>query len=487
MLKRFETFSSSVLIQTFYSLWIQLIHSCRYFQQQHPLLICALYWLTGTVARPHPLCGTFLLLALSLFIPKQQRKHQLFMGICWIIPLITLSGSSSIHKGQSSGSFIIKSGKENRYFGEAVHLQYSCGQKYRHVPCIILIDAYLELNKKYYIEGMTLDHTSQIVFKSNGCYEEIQPRKITCIQHKLRESCRKRILHLFSSGESGQFASSLLLGTPLPKHLKEIFKNKGLAHLFAISGWHFSLFASALFFLFGIFPSKIKYLLTFIGLSGLTLLFPWSPSVWRAWISLALICFSPFSSGHCSSLNRLGIGCILCSLVFSPLSPAFALSFLATLGILLFFPHLFRFFYTPWKEIAPEYLLPFIRYFWGALSIALASQIFLFFPTVNFFGHFPLDGLIYNLFFPLLILPIFSLILLSLILPFIAPATKICISWIISHPLLHSHSFLTSLSPAPMSPEKLTLMLILLFFLGIRLEKTKTVGNFSLINSISEL
>ncbi|WP_375793235.1 ComEC/Rec2 family competence protein [Chlamydia sp. 12-01] len=487
MLKRFETFSFSILIHTSYSLWIQLIHSCRYFQQQHPLLICALYWLTGTLARSYPLCGIMLLLALSLFIPKQQRKQQLFMGVCWLIPLMALSESSSIHKGQSSGSFIIKSGRENRYFGEAIHLQYPCGQKYRHIPCTILIDAHLELNKKYHIQGMTLDHTSQIIFKSNGCYQEIQAKKLALIQHKLRESCHKRILNLFSSGESGSFASSLLLGTPLPKRLKEIFKNKGLAHLFAISGWHFSLFASVLFFLFGIFPTKIKYFLAFTALSGLTLLFPWSPSVWRAWISLSLICLSPFSSGCCSSLNRLGIGCILCSFIFSPLSPAFSLSFLATLGILLFFPHLFRFFYAPWKEIAPRWLIPFLRYLWGALSIALASQIFLFFPVVNFFGSFPLEGLIYNLFFPLLILPIFSLILLSLILPFIAPMTKFCILWIISHPLLHSHNFLTSLSPSPLSPEKLTLILILLLFLGVSLEKTKIVGNFSLTDSISEL
>nr|WP_238374157.1 ComEC/Rec2 family competence protein [Chlamydia caviae] len=239
-----------------------------------------------------------------------------------------------------------------------------------------------------------------------------------------------------------------------------------------MSGWHFSLFASALFFLFGSLPTKIKYFLALSILSGLTLLFPWSPSVWRAWISLALICLSPFSSGYCSSLNRLGIGCILCSLVFSPLSPAFSLSFLATLGILLFFPHLFRFFFIPWKEIAPGYLLPLIRYFFSALSIAFASQIFLFFPAVNFFQSFPLEGLIYNLFFPLIILPLFSLILLSLILPFAAPMTKFCISWIISHPLLHSPNVLTSLELTPLSPEKLTLIFIFLFFLGERREKT---------------
>ncbi len=144
--------------------------------------------------------------------------------MCWLIPLITFSGASSIHKGQSSGSFIIKSGRENRYFGEAIHLYYPCGQKYRHVPCTILIDAHLELNKQYYIQGTTLDHTSQIIFKSNGCYEKIEPTKIARIQDKLRESSHKRILNLFSSEESGRFASSLLLGTPLPKHLKNFSK-----------------------------------------------------------------------------------------------------------------------------------------------------------------------------------------------------------------------------------------------------------------------
>lgn len=126
-------------------------------------------------------------------------------------------------------------------------MSYPCGQKHRHVPCTILVDAHLELNKKYHLKGTTLNHTSRIIFKSNGCYKEIQPSRIALLHHKLRETCHRRILNLFSSRESGSFASSLLLGTPLPKHLKDIFKKKGLAHIFAISGWHFSLCASLLF------------------------------------------------------------------------------------------------------------------------------------------------------------------------------------------------------------------------------------------------
>ncbi|AFS23726.1 ComEC/Rec2 family competence protein [Chlamydia psittaci] len=486
MLIRFETFSSSVLVHTLHSLWIQLIHSCRYFQQQHPLLISALYWITGIISRPYPLCGAILLVALHPFIPK-QLKHQLFIGACWLIPLIMLSEPSSIiHGGVASGSFVIKSGKENRYFGEAIHLSYPCGQKHRHVPCTILVDAHLELNKKYHLKGTTLNRTSQIIFKSNGCYKEIQPSRIALLHHKLRETCHRRILNLFSSRESGSFASSLLLGTPLPKHLKDIFKKKGLAHIFAISGWHFSLCASLLFFFFYIFPTKIKYFLTFIILLGFTLLFPGTPSVWRAWISLSLLCLSPFSSGVCSSFNRLGIGCILCTCVFSPLTPAFALSFLATAGILLFFSHLFRFFYTPWKQIAPKYLLPFLRYIWGALSLGLSSQIFLLFPTVNFFGSLPLDGLIFNLFFPLCVLPIFFLILFSLALPCLVPITEFCISWLIGQPCLHGHNVLISLAPSPLSPWQLTLFLIFVFHIGVSLEKTKTPENPSL-HSISEL
>lgn len=428
-----------------------------------------------------------LLLTLHPFIPQKQPKQQLFIGVCWLIPLITLPGFSVIHEGPSSGSFIIKSGRESRYFGEAIHLQYPCGKHYRHVPCTIFIDAHLEPNKKYHLQGTTLDHTSQIIFKSNGCYQEIQLSKIARIHLKLREACHERILNLFSSGESGKFASSLILGTPLPKHLKEIFKNKGLAHIFAISGWHFSLCSSALFFLLGIFPTKIKYFLTFIVLLALTLLFPWSPSVWRSWISLSLVCLSPFSSGLCSSLNRLGLSCILCSLVFSPLSPAFSLSFLATLGILLFFPPIFRFFYAPWTQIVPSCFLPFLRYLWGTLSLTLASQMFLFFPAVHFFGSLPLEGLIFNLFFPLLILPIFFLILLSLVLPFVAPVTKLSISWLISHPLLYTSNFLTFLSPIPLSPWKLTLFLFFLFLTGVLLGKTKILEEDPLSRSISEL
>ncbi len=472
-------------MHTLHSSWIRLTHSCQYFQKQHPLLICSLYWLTGIISRPNPYSGIVLLSVLYVFTPKNNLRKQLLMGACWLIPLITLTNPSSIHEGPASGNFIIKFGRENKYFGEVIRLKYPCGKTHYHIPCTIFIDAPLELNKKYSIQGTMLNHTSQFIFKSNGCYQEIRSTKIALIQHKIRESCHQRILNLFRSSNSGNFASSLLLGTPLPKHLREIFKNKGLSHLFAVSGWHFSLFASVLFCLLGIFPAKIKYFLSLIILSILTLVFPWSPSVWRAWLSLLLICLSPFSSGLCSSLNRLGAGAILCSLIFPPLSPAFSLSFLATLGILLFFPHLFHFFYSPWLYVCPKRLLPILRYIFGALSLTISAQIFLFFPMINFFGSLPLEGFIYNLFFPMLILPIFFLILLSLILPFLAPCTEFFISWLLELPMLNNPNFLTTLTPAPLPAWKLSLVLSLIFLLGVFLGKVKTSENHP--SSIIEL
>ncbi|AUS59772.1 competence family membrane protein [Chlamydia abortus] len=56
----------------------------------------------------------------------------------------------------------------------------------------------------------------------------------------------------------------------------------------------------------------------------------------------------------------------------------------------------------------------------------------------------------------------------------------------IGQPCLHSHNFLISFTPSPLSPGQLTLFLIFLFHIGVHLEKTHTLENPSL-RSISEL
>nr|WP_240991520.1 ComEC/Rec2 family competence protein [Chlamydia avium] len=468
---------SSYTLRYLYSLWLWLNYKCHYFQQQHPIFICSMYWLTGIVSRPYPECGAILLIFLHLFTSKTEAKYQILLGISFLISLFTYTNPNFNHVGPVSGKFFIKykSKMKNTYLGDALLIQYPCGATYHHLPsCTIICNIPLETSKKYHLQGEVLNHTSQFIFKSNDWSCLIPSSKISLLHRYLRKSCENRLLQLFSSQDSGKFVSGLLLGTPLPIQLKKQFQNKGLAHVFAISGWHFSLLSSGLFILFSPFPTKIRSFLVLIILSLSTLFFPFSPSVWRSWFSLIFLCLSQYSSGICSSLNRLGACFILCSSMFSIYLPGFFLSFLATLGILLFFPHVFRFFYSPWSQIAPFYFKPILRYIYGSISLSISSQILLIFPMMKFFDSLPLEGLIYNLFFPLLLLPIFFLILSSIFLPFLSPITDFCIHQILSLPPLHAPNIFISLSFSSPSSLILTCLLLSFFLIGVCLEKTQT-------------
>ncbi|MBX6687954.1 ComEC/Rec2 family competence protein [Chlamydia gallinacea] len=478
MSMRLRDFSYPTL-QYIHSLWLGLTNKCQCFQKHHPFCICSLYWLSGLLSRPYPACGAILLIILHLFTPKKQPKYQILLGICFLVPLFTCSPPPLHHAGPASGKFFIKYKykRENSYLGEALVLNYPCGTTYRQLPsCIILSATPLEIGKKYYLQGARVHHTSQFIFQSNDRPRAILPSKISQCHSYLRHLCEKRLLHLFSSQDVGKFASSLVLGTPLPSQIKKHFQNKGLAHLFAISGWHFSLLSSGVFILLSFFPTKIKCGLALPILSLFTLLFPFSPSVWRSWVSFVLFCISPYFSGSCSSLNRLGVGFIVCSSIFSIYLPDFSLSFLATLGILLFFSRLFYFLYSPWEQVAPSYCQPILRYILGSISLSISSQIFLIFPIMKFFGSLPLEGYLYNLFVPLILLPLFFLICFSFFLPFFAPITELYIHYILSFPWLYSSNIFLSLSLPFLSPLPLTLLFSILFLIGIGLEKTQTTN-----------
>ncbi|ACZ33009.1 ComEC/Rec2 family protein [Chlamydia pneumoniae LPCoLN] len=465
MWNRCQVFSSFFFRYPISSWLIRLRASCECFQQRHPIFLCGLYWLAGITSRGHPECSALILIFLGMFLPRNP-KQWLPLASAWIISLM-LTPAPFLHDGPISGTFVIHhAGGQGTYYGEALCIQTPCGKRAHHLSCQILSESRLELKKVYELEG-TLHHTSQIVFKSNACYKEIPRSRFYIMKEKCRESSCHFLNHRFPSSEVGPFASSLLLGTPLPQNLRDLFRQKGLSHLFAISGWHFSLCATTLWMLCALLPLKIKKILSFIVLTSLACIFPMSPSVWRSWISVTLLCFSWCFSGSCSGLNRLGAGFILCSIFFSPFSPTFVLSFLATLGILLFFPKIFSFLYTPWTQfLSPFWLYP-IRYLAMTLAISLSAQLFIVLPIMQYFGSLPLEGLLYNLIVPFTILPIIVFLIATIILPCCSPITEALIQGFLSHPWLHNPNILKTLSFAPVPPWMLTLASLILFFIGI--------------------
>lgn len=421
----------------------------------------------------YPLCSAIAILFLHLFVPKKDIHRWIIFWFAMIVSYAYLA-SPSLHSGQASGIFIIKTSMRGRYYAEASSL-YSIGSrnKYRNLSCVVISDTPLEINQSYILHGKTTRKLNQLIFKVEGNIYPAPTSSLTRIKQKLRTQCHEQILNRFINKDCGSFAASLILGTPLPKSLRETFRNKGLAHLFAISGWHFTLFSSYIFLCSQALPRRCQNIIALTILSLITIIFPSTPSVWRAWLSFIFMCLSGYFPGYCSGLNRLGISCIVCSLMFSPLSPSFSLSFLATLGILLFFQPIFYFFYTPWTVFLPYRLLPLMKYMFGSLSLSLSANIFLWIPMLHYFGTIPLDGIIYNLFFPLTIPVIIACTLLSLIFPFFSSMTEFLIQNLLSLPILHSKNLLVTLRMSPPQTIISTLSFFLIFILGIYLRKSK--------------
>lgn len=290
----------------------------------------------------------------------------------------------------------------------------------------------------------------------------------------IRNYLQQTLMSRFSDTQCADFASSLILGTPLPESLSFLFRQKGLAHIFVVSGWHFSLFF--LFISYLITPIAFRYrpYVMLISFAILAYILPWTPSVCRVWISYSLYCLSLFTQGQASNLNRLGFSAIICSLFFSPMSPSFVLSFLATLGILLFYSPLLCFLTSSWILFIPPFWKKISLLFISPFILSLASQLFIYIPSLIFFRVFHLDGLLMNLFFPLIITPIFFLIILSLFIPPLAIFTQASIRWILALPVLHTPNILISLQFTSKNILNFTSFSLILFSLGVLLQRIHT-------------
>ncbi|AAF39448.1 ComEC/Rec2 family competence protein [Chlamydia trachomatis] len=490
------------------SLWIRLLNSCSVFQRQHPFFIGGAYWFAGILAHEAPICCALLIVALHPFIPKYCVKTLFFFFLCFGCPLLfSPFGTSTsnkqftvpaskirVDKGPASGYFLVKKTGNRAYSSIALSLETENKHFYQDLPCSLVSSTPLNEQTIYHLQGIISKSSYPITFRVSNLIEKtaLSAPKLKnnpfsffpIFKENFRKSLHKKLINLFPNQDIGRFSSSLILGTPLPYKQKELFKSKGLSHLFSVSGWHFSLFANVLFFVLGDIPPKKRGLLVMFLLSLLNLVFPTSPSVFRSWFSSILFCLAPFSIGYCSSLNRLGISFICCSLIFPLSSPALILSFLATLGILFFYTPLLRFFYSPWKLLFGNrwFLFP-IRFLFTTLSISIAAQLFIIFPMIRMFKILPLDGLIYNLFYPTLVVPIFLLIPLSFFIPLLSRFSESYIAWILTLNCLHAPNILISLTSAPLSLEWISLFSILLFYLGVFLSTGKA-SNPSVNHSI---
>lgn len=306
----------------------------------------------------------------------------------------------------------------------------------------------------------------------------------------LKTSFQAHLQKTYKQPAVASFMSGIATGEFFDRLLAFDLKRVGLMHLMAISGLHFSLLAAFLFAGAGLLFSRKTAAAVVMLLLGLYFLFLGSsPSVFRAWIAIALALFSVFLQKPSQSLNSLGVA-LLAAIFWDPFwvkQIAFQFSFLITASILLFagpcdqlLQKLFR--KRELMQMIPlgivdQYGYCLLTVLRKGLALALAVNLTALPLTLYHFQKFPLMNFLYNLFFPFLaavcMLLLFLALASGLLLPWLgtvlhtlnASYTK----WILKLVSDLPHSFDHTLHYTSLTTTTLACYLLLLFSAGILL------------------
>jgi competence protein ComEC len=283
-----------------------------------------------------------------------------------------------------------------------------------------LVRARLRLNEqgKVIIEGSDSSSWEKIPWSFS--LAEWRFRAKTAVNHYIQSQFQAKPVQSFLSG--------LLTGEFDDRELFDSFKELGLIHLLAISGFHFSLIASlAALLLRLVVPDRLlPYLLTAL-LSCYFLFLGWGPSVLRAWMTILLFYSASFCNRFSDSMNALGVALLFSLLIDPPLiqNIGFQFSFLTTAAILFMNPlcaaWIDRFFpLHPYKEafqwnLVSKHSYIFLRFGLAQLALGMATSAFALPLSLLIFGSFPPLSIVYNLFFPSLVSLSMSLLMLGLL------------------------------------------------------------------------
>ena len=192
--------------------------------------------------------------------------------------------------------------------------------------------------------------------------------------------------------------SALTIGdkSKLTREIKATYNAAGVSHILALSGLHIGILSMILSWLF--YPLRRvcggKWIASFliVGLLwGFAFLSGLSPSVIRAVTMFsAYVVASIFSEDRFSGFSALTLTAFI-MLIYQPMylfDVGFQLSFMAVLGIFLFYPLIDSLFVVRNKIVA---------YLWNIISLSLSAQLATLPLILYYFGTFPVYFLLSNL------------------------------------------------------------------------------------------
>jgi len=228
-------------------------------------------------------------------------------------------------------------------------------------------------------------------------------------------------------GDAGSLIPGMVLGdtSKQTSEFKEQMKRSGLTHLVAVSGANFAIVSSFVLWLmqFPIRNKRYRLIATAIALICFIALVRPSPSVLRAAAMAAVLIFAQASNRASDSLPALGfaMATVVIGDPWQARDAGFALSVLATAGLLLFSPILIQ-------------RLPVHRKFAGALAPPIAAMLFCSPIVVALSGYLSPMSIIANLLAAPVVAPITIVgFIAALISPF-APIVSTLLIWFIRFP-----------------------------------------------------
>jgi len=347
---------------------------------------------------------------------------------------------------------------------------------YTNLPISLFVNRVPKTGSRWEIEGK-LDEKGHFKPHTKKKFRERDaPFSITRWRYSQKQRVKKLIHAKFRDRKVAHFFTSMTTGEKPDWLMTMEFRKVGLSHILAISGFHFALIALLIGSLLKPFLSpKLHSIALLFFLSVLLIFLGLSPSILRAYVMICLYLLGKLAHRRVDGLNLLGAA-LLIELIFNPSSIThlgFQLSYLATFGVLTFYP-LFQSLLNRAFPKRPLFILRsmplldqhgylFVRFLIGAISLNFSVQLATLPLLFHCFGDFPLLSIPYNLILP----PLLGAALLLFPFALLLPPLRLLLSWFTSYLLR-----IIANPPAAweihlsISPPSLTFLLLLLTLLA---------------------
>jgi ComEC/Rec2-related protein len=268
----------------------------------------------------------FLILGLALFclffasVPSKEK-----------IEIMKGSGIFSIRDVQEQKGFLILKGKLHHWNGVTLNLPATLRVKK-------VEEAKIQFHKRLFLTGSIKEKKQIEIYATH--VEANSPSRFSFPW--LRFYIKQKLQRLMEKNHpNGAILSSLLFGSPVPKHIATSIKRFGLSHLFAISGFHFNLITTLLALMLRPFVSyRIFHWVILTLLTIYALLIGPNPSLLRGFLAQAILFLGLALRKNSLGLNSLGAALFFITLFFPDLvtNLGFIFSFIITFALLLLYP-----------------------------------------------------------------------------------------------------------------------------------------------------